>query len=185
MVTSLKVSIVGDRQLVHGLKLWQTRISDWRPFWDDIEQFLQDRIKLSFATEGGSSEGGRWEPLSPKYAEWKQQHYPGRGMLVLSGGLKGSLTEDLHPQALRQKRKTTFNFSSRNPLAVIHHEGLGDWLPARPLLVLTETDKKAIVEHARMWVTQRALESGLGVETAFMRRGRLVTQLRGPGGRFI
>lgn len=184
MVIALKVTILGDKQLIHGLKTWQTRISDWKPFWADIEQYIQDRIKLSFATEGGTIEE-KWKPLSPKYAEWKQQHYPGRGMLVLSGEMKASLTDEVHPQALRQKRKTTFHFNSRNPLARIHHIGAGDWLPARPLLILTDADKKGILEHAQQWITRTARESGLGVETTFMRRGRLISQLRGPGGRFI
>ncbi len=184
MVISLKISIVGDKQLTHSLKVWQTRISDWRPFWADIEQFIQERVEQSFATEGATS-GEKWEPLSPKYAEWKERNYPGQGMLVLSGNLKGSMTDEVHPQALRQKRRTTFNFSSRNPLAAIHHQGIGDFLPARPLLVLTDSDEKAIKQHAEQWMMQTALESGLAVGTTFMRRGRSITQLRGPGGRFI
>lgn len=36
----------------------------------------------------------RWKPLSPNYEEWKKKHYPGQGLLVLTGELKKSMTQE-------------------------------------------------------------------------------------------
>lgn len=47
-------------------------------------QTIADDI-LSAARMGGPPSGGSWPDLSPKYEEWKSEHYPGQPIGYLTG----------------------------------------------------------------------------------------------------
>ena len=55
--------------------------------------FRKDAREL-FGSQGSSGKHGRWAALSPNYKRWKDRHYPGQGIMVLSGKLQDSLTRD-------------------------------------------------------------------------------------------
>lgn len=38
----------------------------------------------------GQAIGESWEPLNPAYKRWKERKYPGKSILVLTGGMQGS-----------------------------------------------------------------------------------------------
>ena len=172
MPVTLSISLLGDRQLVAKLPRFAASLSDWREFWDMVAEFLEARIEQSFATEGRASGAGAWQALSLRYALWKGVHFPGQPILQATGNMRGSLIERWHPQAFRRRTKSRFVFSSRNPLVDIHHRGKGDWLPARPILVLTDTDKKAITTEAKKWVAMKQAQFGLASATSRFLIGR-------------
>jgi phage gpG-like protein len=56
-----------------------------------IRELWRQRLEGAFESKG-SSIGERWPPLSPEYAIWKGRHFPGRPLLVRTGRMKRSLT---------------------------------------------------------------------------------------------
>src|SRR5438132_124465 len=101
------VALPGLPALTVGLSLLRTDIADWTPFWrDHFAPFFYRNILTDFVNEGGSS-GAPWAQLSPAYAAWKQQHYPGRGILVRSGALKASLAGPDAPSAVFRATPTS------------------------------------------------------------------------------
>ena len=63
-------------------------LADIRGAGDAIKTVVVDSWKKRFATENK----GQWAPLSPKYKAWKEEHYPGRPILHLTGELIASAT---------------------------------------------------------------------------------------------
>lgn len=191
MVIELKVSVIGLTQAIAELTTFSKKISDWVDLWDAIEDFLSARVEQSFETEGAASGAGRWKPLAPKWARQKAILHPGQGILVATGQMKASLTDEGHPLALRRRRgKRHFVFGSRDPKVKIHQEGRGFWLDPRPMLVLTPKDVKALEKEAAGYVVRQMAASGMMLTAADMihtrvGRGARVTPLSGgtPGRR--
>jgi hypothetical protein len=46
----------------------------------------------TFSSSGAVTKSGKWKALSPAYRKWKRKHFPGRGIMVLHGALRSSLT---------------------------------------------------------------------------------------------
>lgn len=66
------------KKFVEGIE--REAIKDLKEFWDRwASPLVAEEMARIFATEGY----GRWPPLSPKYAMWKQRHHPGRKMMRL------------------------------------------------------------------------------------------------------
>lgn len=87
----LTLGLPGLPALSVGLSRLRTDISDWTKFWTErFAPFFYRMVQQDFVLEGGGS-GASWAPLSPAYAAWKAQNFPGRGILVRSGALKASL----------------------------------------------------------------------------------------------
>jgi len=59
----------------------------FRGFGEIFRGFMQKQ----FETEGSFGAGG-WAALSPAYAAWKEEHFPGRPIGVLSGALRSGMT---------------------------------------------------------------------------------------------
>ncbi len=89
---NFSVSILGEQQLQRSLAGRIRATSDLSPAFgrmaDDFEEGQERRFDREGATDGASA----WEPLSPEYADWKAQHYPGAKLLVRSGKLRDALT---------------------------------------------------------------------------------------------
>jgi hypothetical protein len=69
------------------------RAEDLRVPFTQIGKDLKAGIGKQFATEGAWAYdwpygGGPWKPLSDSYRRWKEQHYPGRPILVASGMMR-------------------------------------------------------------------------------------------------
>lgn len=90
-------------------------------------------MELNFDEEGRPV---RWAPLAPRSAAWKARRF-GAGLRILerTGALRRSITTRLEGRALVA--------SSDVPYAAFHQFGTRR-LPARPFLVLTESDKEEV-----------------------------------------
>lgn len=75
-----------------ALQRFSDKISDFTPFWNDY--FVPNwyaMMSQQFRTEGGFT-GSPWAPLTATYAAWKQKHWPGQPIGVLTGAARDSLT---------------------------------------------------------------------------------------------
>lgn len=87
-----------DFRSVPPLKEFQFRvnrfadgISDFRTMFSALGELFKREMGEQFETEGSAS-GSGWKELTLPYATWKQAHYPGRKIGVLTGALRTSMT---------------------------------------------------------------------------------------------
>jgi phage gpG-like protein len=121
----------------------------------DIAKSLTAAVKSEFATEGAFG-GSKWQPLSADYAEWKRKHFPGQPILVRSGDLKRSLTED----GVRELRPQYLVFGSDVPYSGFHQRGKGN-NPQREMVVVPEFMQHEWDRFFLRWLRKREREAGL------------------------
>jgi len=128
-------------------------IKDLRPAWLVIRNDLRNVVwKQQFETEGGYA-GSGWEPLSDKYAAWKEKHYPGKPILQLTGQLKKSFTEDFRGSNGGYYQLLAPSFMEvgsdlkvgKYNLGLLHQTGTEN-MPARKVVELTSREHKLYPE---------------------------------------
>jgi phage gpG-like protein len=102
--------------------------NDLRPYADKLETAFREAEAEQFRSGGGLS--GGWAPLYPRYKAWKDQHYPGLPMLVLSGRLRASLIGRTADSIFKVNAKSV-RFGTNVPWSGKHQTGEG-LIPARP-----------------------------------------------------
>ena len=132
---------------------------DLRPFWPKLVPLFIGWMRLQFETEGRFA-ADPWQRLSPRYAIWKQRHYPGKGLLVATGGLRRSASTPT-----RHVSQTTHELTINDPKVSWH--GGAQRAPGMPRRRLLFDELPAI---ARNEVEQAAQEYVAEV----LRRERLV-----------
>lgn len=104
-----------------------------------------------FATEGAYG-GEKWAPLAPSTLARKD---PGKGILVDSGRLRASLTQETAPDSIRALLPQSLHWGSSVPYGVFHQKGTSR-MPQRRVVKLPQPVKRAIVkELQRAMVEQR------------------------------
>jgi hypothetical protein len=86
-------------------------VTDFRGLWSALAELFKREMGEQFETEGSIS-GGRWAPLTEPYKKWKQEHYPGRKIGVLTGALRSSMTGGGGWSQTITKRAASFGMSS-------------------------------------------------------------------------
>jgi phage gpG-like protein len=148
MPTLIRFAFYGDVQLERTIDRTLDALDDASPAWEVIATSFQRAERRQFATEGAYASGG-WAPLSPKYAAWKERHYPGQPILVLTGDLKRSLTERpfgievIEPQRMRIGSDVEHG---------AYHQGGGGNLPRRRPVELTESLRRSWVKTIQRWI---------------------------------
>lgn len=128
--------IAGDVQYSRAFDLYGKLASDLSEPLADIGDKLLQAVGDQFATEGAHGLGRRWQPLSQAYAAWKEQHYPGRPILVRTGDMRSAA---LSKGALSvSPRRLTYEVDSE--YAIYHQEGRG--VPQRKIVALSNADRR-------------------------------------------
>ena len=83
MAEIIKVNVAGTIKDLNGVR---SVLQNPKPYLIMIANELMRVCRLSFERES-SPEGAKWAPLSRRYAAWKAQRMPGRGMLRAKGQL--------------------------------------------------------------------------------------------------
>lgn len=68
------------------------KVKDLRPVFKKIGKDFRETEEKVFNSQGAYGSRPAWTPLSPKYKEWKDKHYPGKPILQQTGKLKTSLS---------------------------------------------------------------------------------------------
>ena len=152
----MQVQIKGTPQLDTIIRkieqLSENLIADFD--WESLAPMVADAADRIFASEGR----GRWPQLSESYARWKSKHYPGKGILELTGVYRRAATRIGAPNNFVEvgDDHLTYGVEGFDPNYPLFHEdpGEGDRLPARPVFELLEEDeelsrdvKEAFSEH--------------------------------------
>lgn len=146
----LRFNIAGEDQYRRAFAAFGREVSDLREPLTRVRDLLVESTGENFRSEGGGA--GGWEPLNEAYDEWKQEAYPGRPMLVLTGAMRGALldkrqsTLDLTSQRLVWGLDTQTDPETGERLAdraYAHQRGEGH-VPQRKVVALTFKDRRAI-----------------------------------------
>lgn len=121
------------------------RFVSFNPVWDDIRDVFFEIEERRFATKNK----GRWRPLNPNYAAWKNAHFPGRPLMVLTGDLKKSLTS-MSKDTVYKPGRRHMEIGTKTKYALAQHFGTRERgggrgqsrLPPRPLISITKPDIK-------------------------------------------
>lgn len=117
--------------------------SDMRNFAPGIAGVFYAAEDRLFQSEGASGASGKWAPLSKPYERFKSRNFPGKTIMRREDTLYNSLTDPEAPDAVYRAEREEIVFGTRDPKALAHHRGRGR-LPSRPLISLSESDKRRI-----------------------------------------
>lgn len=118
---------------------------------------LEVETGKAFDAEGGAS--GSWAPLNVSYKAWKDAHYPGQPINVLSGKLRAALTDGNASGARREVSGDELNYGTTGiPYASVKQTGSGRE-PARPPFDFGP-DLEAAVQAAAMAGVREAVKAG-------------------------
>lgn len=154
MAVYLKIEVLGQVKLLHLLDGIEQRAEDFRPVWDEVARDLMDFEKRVFASEGAAIRHV-WPSLSPDYlAQKMREGYPA-SILVRTGALKRSLTEEGSADMILIKEPKFLRFGTATKvgrwfLGPIHQDPQTANVPARPMV---PTDPSMIpAGRIRKWI---------------------------------
>jgi hypothetical protein len=80
------------RKFRWALDRFAEEVEDFTPLFDTYNERFKEAMRYQFSTEGVYGLGRRWKHLSPAYAAWKERHYPGQPIGMLTGDLYEGMT---------------------------------------------------------------------------------------------
>lgn len=165
----IQFSVDGDTQISRQLEMARSWSEDLHEPLGEMVDLIVENVRAQFDTEGAQGAHGLWQPLSDAYGRWKAAHWPGRPILVLTGGMKGAMlnkTTAVHvgtdravyePKSriagFHQKGETWVGPSWGHAQQQLHH------LPQRKMVDLPDDFKHAAVDRVfARWVARKLAE---------------------------
>lgn len=146
MADAFRIEIFGEVQLLRTLSRFGEGVQDYTPVFHSIVERLQQGAQEQFDTQGQ----GAWAPLSPKYAKWKAQNYPGKPILQRTGDLLMSLTSEtghsinvVHPLEMRWGTDLLY--------ARFHQLGTRR-MPQRRIIELSEEQRRDVMKEVQKYL---------------------------------
>lgn len=134
---TLEIELQGSAKLKSSLIKLISSIDDWSSTLSVVGRTLTKFYStVPFASQGGIY-GARWSALTPKYASQKARKYPGRPILIASGGMSTSFKSEADSKKVR-----IFN---TNRLFPFHQLG-GGKLPQRVMMKLDRQRKEMLAQ---------------------------------------
>lgn len=153
----VKFSIMGHTQLDRALSRYGRDIKDFRPVWGQLRDDFWKIEEAQFESQGARG-GTGWAPLSMSYKAWKDKWFPGKPILELTGNLKIMFTVGIGMAI--EMMPLTLLMRPTNETAYYHQAGTGR-MPARPVVQLTEDDKRRWIKMIQNYVYDMAKKEGL------------------------
>lgn len=173
MVLRLGFEVEGEVQIARTFSRFADGVEDIR---DPLEEIADDFFEVEqrlFDSEGSTGEHGTWAPLSPRYAAWKANNFPGRRLLVAENRMKQSLTSrtgdsvrEIDPLELRLG--TRIRSRSGFPYPAAHQTGTSK-MPRRRPIDVAEGDKRNWTRFVQRYLV--GLQRSAGGRRASIRAG--------------
>lgn len=113
-------------QLITNLQQISNKLSNLKPALTEIQQSFYQQTEEMFNT-------APWQPLSPKYQQWKNKHYPAKPILQRTETLKNALTGKNSAKIEQFDNNNTLYLGTNLPYADLLHSGTKK-MPPRPLI---------------------------------------------------
>lgn len=162
-------NVMGEEQVARQFEMAETWSRDMREPLQELMDQLVDSVEAQFDTEGAAAHGARWQPLSDEYGKWKDQHYPGRPILVREGGMRKAMLNKLTAVHVGREQAV---YQPLSNIAGYHQTG-EDWLgpawqhpgpyphhlPQRKMVDLSEEFKHQAVDRTfARWIARKLAE---------------------------
>lgn len=134
---NVEVNIQGIDQAIRNLGQLAHNISDFSSIFKKIGDDFRTTERKVFNAQGAFERRSAWNVLKPSYKKWKNKYYPGKKILVLSGGLKRSLTAK-GGYHIERISKTSMTIGTSYSLAKYHQRGTIK-MAARPPVTSSKT----------------------------------------------
>ena len=156
----LTVSLPGQKEVSVALSRFNEKISDWTHYWNDwLKPAWFRHITTQYETQGAST-GNQWPALTPRYAAWKNKHWPGLPTGVLSGATRESLTFPDDPLGIWEATPTSLTVGTRVPYAIYLQTGTPK-MKARPPLRVTQDFVVLMARLLQQFGVKEAKAAGL------------------------
>lgn len=134
-MVAVKYEFIGLKTIKIKLAKFRRGITNLMPVWPAIRDEFYKIEKKRFNT----SNKGRWKPLSPKYAAWKDKNYPGKPIMVRTGDLMRSLSS-MTADTIYNPSKREVDLGTSKKYAIWNHFGVKGKLPKRSLIALLRSE---------------------------------------------
>jgi phage gpG-like protein len=141
-------TVEGETQIDRTLLRWADNLDNPIPLWDQLADRFATAEARQFSSEGAYGSGG-WTPLSPVYAAWKANAYPGKRILERTGELVRSLTR--RPFGVEVLTKRAMTVGSGIDYGRYHQRG-GGTLPQRRPVELPESERRVWVRYIQNFI---------------------------------
>lgn len=136
----IEIQTLGEERLIRGFNRFLEDVKDIRPALYEIQKDFYAMNERNFSAQGKPVP---FPPLSPRYAEWKSKHFPGKPIMRATDKLFNSLTgvnqEDAQ-DTIADVKKMSARFGTRVGYALRHQ--LGYDMPMRKIVQLEEESKR-------------------------------------------
>jgi hypothetical protein len=92
----IEIDVAGERQVSRAFEATAREAEDLSEPLHDVGGLILRQVGEQFLTEGAHG-GSPWQRLSRAYDAWKEEHFPGRPLLVRTGAMRAAA---LSPQAI-------------------------------------------------------------------------------------
>ena len=126
--------------------------------WESLAPTVAEAADNIFASEGR----GQWPQLSEAYARWKARHYPGKGILELTGAYRNAATQIGAPYNVVEVGDDHLTYGVEGLDYPSFHESGTNRLPARPVFELLAEDEelsRAVTEAFSEHINQKLSEA--------------------------
>ena len=148
MFVRVHFDIDGDAQYSRAFEALEHEARDMSDPLERIADDLLRQIGLQFQTEGAYGLGTVWRPLSREYAAWKEEHFPGRPILVRTGEMREHMLDK--PRTVRvTAQRMVYEVASDVP--VYHQKGRGH-NPERKMVALPGAGRRNWDRILHEWV---------------------------------
>lgn len=89
---NFQIVIDGEKVFDRTFQRFDLVLDDLTPIWREVVKEFYLIEKEQFKTEGAAGKGGKWKPLTKKYAEIKKKKYGNKTILRRTDDLYKSLT---------------------------------------------------------------------------------------------
>jgi len=147
MSLRLEWSLQGEKQLSRRIRRINSEVGDWTGAFKETAEKLEDTFRNEVFKTEGRAIGEKWEPLSPAYKQWKQQNYPGKGILERTGEMRSNFDS-----AYKKDMAVIWNPTEYFKYHQSNQSRSGN-LPRRPMMKLyheqREQVQKIFITHLR------------------------------------
>ncbi|ALY10280.1 hypothetical protein SONNY_12 [Arthrobacter phage Sonny] len=152
-MTTVRFSGDGFKPFTMVLDRFSDRIDDTEPAFKAMATFQVSVVnKRQFTQQGTPETGGRWAPLSPPYARYKERKRPGRPILVFDGDLREGMT--VPGKGIFETYDKGFVVGTDLPYAHYHQKGTPT-MPARPIIgSVRRSDVREFAKILQRWIVE-------------------------------
>lgn len=158
------VTVDGQQQSARAFDALDESVRDFRELWPELHMYFLRATVEQFESIGVRG-GQRWQPLSERYAKWKQKKFPGKPILVRTERLKRSLSlGGSAPDQVAEFQPLYAVFGTSVPYAQYHQRGTSR-MAQRQILQPTQRDIDRMVSRMYRFIERGARDAGFSVKT--------------------